>query len=149
MQGVWSRQGDQGAMLWAACICYFGCLRAGEALAPEGGRFDPGAHLTFQDVVVDSLEKPREIRVRIKESKTDRVRHDATVKMGWTGTEVCLVKAILTYMLKRKDGPGPSFKMDGCRPLTQGEFNKEVPALPHLWSVYIPYILGSSTSLGP
>ena len=83
MQGVWSRQGDRGAMLWAAaCIRYFRCLRVGEALAPEGGRFDLGAHLTFQDVVVDSLEKPREIQVRIKESKTDRVRHGATVKMG-------------------------------------------------------------------
>ena len=127
MHGVWSRQGDRGAMLWAAaCICYFGCLRPGEALAPEGGRFDPGAHLTFPDVVVDSLEKPREIRVRIKESKTDRVRQGATVEMGWTGTEVCPVKAILTYMLKRKNGPGPFFQMDGCRPLTQGEFNKKV-----------------------
>ena len=150
MQGVWSRQGDRGAMLWAAaCIYYFECLRAGEALAPEGGQFDLGAHLTFQDVVVDSLEKPREIRVRIKESKTNRVRNGATVKMGWIGIEVYPIKAILTYMLKRKDGPGHFFKMDGCRPLTQGEFNKEVPALPHLWSVYIPYIPGSSTGLGP
>ena len=82
--------------------------------------------MTFQDMVVDSLEKPCEIRVRIKESKTNRVRHDATVKMGWTGTEVCPIKAILTYMLKRKDRPGPFFQMDRCRPLTQGEFNKEV-----------------------
>ena len=50
--------------------------------------------------------------MRIKESKTNRMRHGATVKMGWTGTEVCPVKATLTYMLKRKDGPGPLFKMD-------------------------------------
>jgi len=29
-------------------------------------------------------------------------------------------------MLKQKDGLDPSFHMDGCRPLAQGEFNKEV-----------------------
>jgi len=64
-------------------------------LAPEGGRFDQGAHLTFQDVVADSFEKLREILVQIIKSKTDRKRPGATVKMGWTGMEVCPVKAIL------------------------------------------------------
>ncbi len=46
MKAVWEQGGDRGTMLWAAaCLCFFGCLRAGEALAPESGSFDPKAHL--------------------------------------------------------------------------------------------------------
>ncbi len=75
LQEVWRVQGSRGFMLWeAACMFFFRSLRAGEALAPEGGEFDPKAHLTFDDIEVDSLEKPRVVRVRIKESKTDRLR---------------------------------------------------------------------------
>jgi len=69
--------------VWAAaCQCYFKGLRAGEALALKGGQFDSWAYSTLQDVVADSLEKPCEIRVRIKEFKTDQKRHGATVKMS-------------------------------------------------------------------
>ena len=47
-------------MLAVACTCY---LRA---------EFNAEAHLTYEDVRVESLEKPRLVRVRVKESMTDR-----------------------------------------------------------------------------
>ncbi len=64
---------------------FFGCLRAGEVLAPEGVDFHPKAHLSFDNVLVDSLERPQVIRVRIKEPKMDRIRKGATVILCWTG----------------------------------------------------------------
>ena len=52
MQETWAKEDYKGAMLWATtCMCFFGCLRAREALAPDKGGFDPGANLTFEDVV--------------------------------------------------------------------------------------------------
>ena len=54
-------------LLAATCMCFFGCLRAGEALAPEGVEFDAKPHLTFDDVEEDSLEKSGLVRVRMKE----------------------------------------------------------------------------------
>ncbi len=99
LRKTWGRQGDRGVVLWAAvCACYFGCLRAGEALAPDDGKFDKAAHLTFKDVTVDVLENPQMVTLHIKESKTDRLRKGAKVTLGRTGQELCPVKALLRYL---------------------------------------------------
>ncbi len=129
LQRTWSSKGEKGTMLWAAaCMCFFGCLRAGEALAPDEGEFDPKAHLSFEDVTVDSLKNPEVVWVRIKESKTDRLRKGATVSLGRSGTQLCPVKAILEYIVQRKKGPGPFFRGTSDRGLTRKRFVEEVKA---------------------
>ncbi len=56
MRATWKEDGEKGSMLWAAaCLCFFGCLRAGEALAPEKGSFDPKAHLSWEDVELQNF----------------------------------------------------------------------------------------------
>ena len=46
-----------GIMLWtAACLCYFGCFRAGEITAPASGSFDRMAHLTRHDITVHNAK---------------------------------------------------------------------------------------------
>ncbi len=107
-------------------MCFFGCLRAGEALAPDAGGFDSNAHLTFDDVRVDDLEKSRVVLVRIKESKTDRLRRGATVSLGWTGEGICPVKAVLHFIVQRKSGPGSFFRDEAGKALTRREFVSEV-----------------------
>lgn len=73
MKTAWEEMGDKGTLLWAAaCMCFFGCLRAGEALAPEKGAFDEKAHLGWEDVELENAKSPSTIRVRIKESKTNK-----------------------------------------------------------------------------
>ena len=127
LRKTWGRQGDRGVVLWAAaCACYFGCLRAGEALAPDDGKFDEAAHLTFKDVTVDVLEKPQIVTLRIKESKTDRLRKGAKVTLGRTGQEICPVKALLRYLVQRKGGVGPFFRLGEGKPLTRRAFVREV-----------------------
>ena len=121
LKGSWQKNpGFDSTMLWAAvCICYFRCCRAGEILALERGPFIPGVHLTFRDVVVDDLDKPRRIKVRIKASKTDPFRKGVDVHLGWTGQSLCPVSALLAYMVRKKEGQGPLFRFVDGRPLTR------------------------------
>ncbi len=127
MQVAWEKAGDKGVMLWAAaCLCFFGCLRAGEALAPEKGEFDPKAHLGWDNVELEDIKSPSKIRVRIKESKTDRLRKGAFVTLGRGEGRICPVKALLNFMVIRKAGPGPFFVDARNRGLTRKVFVEEV-----------------------
>ena len=78
-----------------------------------------------EDVRVDSLEKPRLVQVRVKESKTDRLRRGAIVALGWTGTDLCPVRAVLAFMVQRKAGPGPFFQDKDGEALTRAASGEE------------------------
>ena len=49
------------------------------------------------------MERPCVIRVWIKESKTDRIRKEATVTLCWTGGCMCPVKVALAFMVVVRD----------------------------------------------
>jgi len=52
-----SLDGDKGIMLWAAvCMCFFGCLRAGEALAPDERVFNENIHMGWKDVELENSQ---------------------------------------------------------------------------------------------
>ena len=90
-------------MLWAAsCLCFFGFLRMGEAVVPSNSSYDPEVHLSAGDVKVDNRENPSFVEVRIKASKTDVFRKGVTIYLGVTGVNICLVAAILSYMVQSK-----------------------------------------------
>ena len=113
-------------MLWAACtMCFFGFFRSGEITIPTAGSFDPGAHLTFNDVTVDSLQAPQLLRVRLKASKTDPFRVGVDVFIGKTDNDLSPVAAVLAYMV-RGNGPGPFFKFQDGSPLTRPRLVAEV-----------------------
>ena len=107
----------KGKMLWAASsLCFFGFFRSG---IPRVDAFDAGTHLMFQDMQVDSLRRPRVLRVWLKSSKTDPFRVGADVYIGHTQDELCPVAAVLSYMVARGAGPGPFFCYRDGRPLTR------------------------------
>ena len=56
-------------------------------------------------------------RVRIKASKTDPFREGTDVYFRQTGQLLCPVSAVLAYMVRRKEGPGPLFQFEDGRPL--------------------------------
>ena len=62
---------------------FFGFLRSGEFTAAEDGEVDPGQHLSFSDIAVDSLSTPKVLSVHIKQSKTDPFRLGVTIL--WAG----------------------------------------------------------------
>ena len=89
-------------ILWAAmCLCFYGFPRAGEAVAPTDGKFDPSQHLSYADVAVDNVRQPSYLAVKIKQSKTDRFRKGVQVIIGRTGGPLCPVTAILAYGAKK------------------------------------------------
>lgn len=90
-------------IVWAACgLCFFGFLRSGEVVAPSAKQYDPASHLCFEDIMVDSHSNPSSfIQVKIKASKTDPYRQGVTVYIGRTGGPLCLVTAVLAYMVAR------------------------------------------------
>ena len=70
-------------MLWAAaCLCFFGFLRSGEATCPSVRVYDPLRHLGFADVRVDSRATPSALQVTIKAPKTDPCRQGVTLLIG-------------------------------------------------------------------
>ena len=121
------RNGFDATMLWAAtCLCFFGCLRAGEVTAPERGKFYPKAHLTFDDMPVDRAEDPTRLSVRLKASKTDQFREGTVIHLGRTGQALCPVAAMLAYLVRRKEGEGPLFRFEDGRLLTRAWLVREV-----------------------
>ena len=90
------------------CVHFFsGFLRSGEATLPSASAYNPGAHLSIEDVQVDSRSAPSKVLVRIKASKTDPFRLGVTICLGRTGQELCPVEAILSYISRRGLAPGP------------------------------------------
>ncbi len=107
-------------MLWAAaCMGFFGFLRAGEFTVPSGASFDPADCLTFADVAVNSHTAPSLVRVHLKQSKTDPFRQGVDVFLGRTGRDLCPVSAILSFMVARGSTPGPLFVFQSGAPLTR------------------------------
>ena len=114
-------------MLWAAVtLCFFGFFKSREITVPAASAFDEGAHLTFRDVTVDSVEHPEVLRVRLKASKTDPFRVGINMSVGRTDKALCLVSAVLAYMVVRGPGPGLLFQFQDGRFLTQARLVMEV-----------------------
>ena len=122
IRSVWlkaPRQPDL-IMLWAAaCVGFFGFLRAAEFTVPTLQGYDPEVHLSLQDVAIDSHSSPSVVRLRIKQSKTDPLRQGVDIFLGATYTTICPVQAILLYLEVRSPAPGPLFMFQSGSPLTR------------------------------
>ena len=82
LRSVWATwpQRRDASMLWAAaCMCFFGFLRAGEVAIPSDSSFDPSVHMAQGDVQVDSVTCPQYLEVTIKTSKTDPFRRGVSI----------------------------------------------------------------------
>ena len=125
LRSVWATWPERrdASMLWAAaCMCFFGFLRAGEVVIPSDSSFDPSVHLAQGDVRVDSVVCPRYLEVSIKASKTDPFRRGVCIYLGVTYADLCPVAAILDYMVRRGQSPGPFFSFANGNSLTRDRF---------------------------
>ena len=131
LKAVWKKESNRrnAKMLWAAaCLCFFGFLRSGEAVAPSERSYDPKHHLCFEDICIDDPKFPAWIQVIIKASKTDPFRQGVTLHLGRTGADLCPVVAVLEYMVARGSKAGPLFMWQDGRYLTRTSFVKAVRA---------------------
>ena len=97
-------------------------MRSGELTIPSESSYDKSAHLSFEDVSVDSFQNPQVLRIRLKASKTDPFRLGVDIFVGRTGNELCPVTAVLLYIVRRGPNEGPFFKFESGVPLTWPKF---------------------------
>ena len=90
-------------------MCFFGSLRSGENTVLSERGYDEGAHLSFNDIAVDSIASSSTVRIRIKASKTDPFRIGMNIFLGRTGDSISPVAALLKFMTARGNGTGLLF----------------------------------------
>ena len=105
--------GHDEIMLWAACcLAFLGTLRAGELMVPSEAAFDDSVHLMRDD------HNPKDsavLRVCLKASEADPFRRGIFLFIGGTGSDVCPVAALSSYLLMRGQWGSPLFQFaDGC-----------------------------------
>ena len=147
LRGVWQGLPDQhvASILWAAaCMCFFGFLRAGEVVVPS----DSSVHLSHGDVRVDDPARPQFLEVRIKASKTDPFRKGVSVFLGLGAGPLSPVSAILNYMAKRGSALGPFFQFSNGYFLTRDRFVSAVRSARGLAAVDSSLYAGHSFRIG-
>ena len=113
-------------MLWAASLlCFFGFLRSGEATIPNSKAYDPSVHMSMSDLSVDNPLDPSTIQVLIKASKTDPFRLGIYIYIGRTGSILCPVTAMFSYLSIRGNSDGMLFQFHDHSPLTKAKFISE------------------------
>ena len=109
---AWESEGpshDQ-VMLWAATtLFFFGFMRSGEITVPADNAFDPGTHITFEDLSVDNTANPQFVKLRLKSSKTDPFRRGVDIVVGRTFNKLCPVAAIMAYLMSTKNPQASKF----------------------------------------
>ena len=119
LQAAWARappaQQFEATMLWAAaCMGYFGFMRAGEFTTSSSN--DPPAILA-SDVAVDSHTNPSMLRILLQRDKTDPFGKGVVICVGRTNAAMCPVAALLGYLAVRPAGEGPLFIFRVALPL--------------------------------
>ena len=111
-------------MIWAACcLAFFGFLRVSEFTVPGDNQFDESCHLSFNSISIDSRDNPNQLKVHIKQSKTDPFRRGVNIYLGATSDTICPVRGILPYLVLRGNHPGPLFIFKDGKGLTRHRFS--------------------------
>ena len=121
LRRAWSSHSPhyEAVMLWAACtLGFFAFLRAGEFIACENnGR----SVLMPGDVRVDSRENPSFLAITLRGSKTDPYGLGQVLYVGRTGSPICPVAAVLSFLAVRPPSAGPLFVHADSSPLTRAQ----------------------------
>ena len=114
-------------MLWAAATTtFFGFCRSGEITVECESKFDPKIHLSLADLAVDKALAPSVISIQSKRSKIDQVMKGVKLVIGKTSNDLCPVTALLSYLARRGNIPGPLFQWDNHTPLSKSKFVEHV-----------------------
>lgn len=104
----------------AFSLAFFGALRVGEVVLEQ--KRDGGSRgLLLQDVSMSQSD----LRVHIRNSKTDQVGRGAVIRLSATGEKgPCPVKDLKRYLSLRPAGEGPLFIHENGHPLVRHQFTK-------------------------
>ena len=109
-QALMSSNHPERTVIWAiACSAFFGFFRLGELLPSSARSFNLATSLCWGDVAVDSDLDPTMIQVHLRVAKCDQFGKGSDIILGRTSLTICPVSALLSYIEKRSDAPGPFF----------------------------------------
>ena len=92
-------------MVWATCcLAFFGFLRVSEFTVPNQECYDGSSHLSLKDILDDSRNNPRLIKVTFKQSKTDPFCKGVHLYLEATDLRICVVSSMLPYGCQRTLG---------------------------------------------
>ena len=84
-------------------------LRVSEFPVPGGNLYDESSHLSFNSISIDNR---KQLKLTIKQSKTDPFRRGINTYLGATSDIICLLRGILPYLVLRGNHPGPLFRVE-------------------------------------
>ena len=123
-------------------------MRAGEITVPSLSGYDPGVHMNFDDVTVDSVANPTSVSLQLKASKTDPFRKGVTIVLGRTHNVLCLVEALLAYLAVRGNVVGFLFQFYDGHLLTKSLFVIKVREVLSLAGFVPTHYVGHSFRIG-
>ena len=116
--------------VWAiASLAFFGFFRLGELLPQSQEQIHPSTCLSWGDVTFNRTTDPSMVKVHLKQSKCDQFGAGVDIIVGRTNGPLCPITAILTYIARRQDQPGPFFLDSNLRPVTKKWFIGKIRAL--------------------
>ena len=83
------------------------------------GDIDPASCLMPEDITVDCHDSPSMVCLHLKGSKTDPFQHGVDIYLGRTDADLCLITALLAFMVVRPARQGPLFIYNSGLPLTR------------------------------
>lgn len=117
-------------MFWASCtLAYFGFLRSAEFTVSSLSAFNPNCHLSVADVAVDVPLNPSCLQIFIKASKTDPFRKGCKILIGRGSPPLCAVQAVVSYLARRGNHPGPLFLLENGLPLARSFLTDRLRAI--------------------
>lgn len=135
--------------LWAiSCSAFFGFFRLGELLPDSRNAFNAAVDLAWGDVAVDNQDNPQMVRIHLKKSKCDQFGVGSDIILGRTGSSLCPVAAILSFIATRGDCPGPFFIDDNNRAFTKSQFVSEIRSILNIAGLPQHHYAGHSFRIG-
>lgn len=120
------------ALLWSVCtIAFNGCMRIHELLARKEGEYDPQVTLLRKDVVLKTDEATKEIQIKLKSPKEDRIGKGKIVDIYENKGTICPVRAFERYtrLSKHIERNLPIFRLENGSNLTGRRLNKTLKSL--------------------
>ena len=121
-----SRQPKSYLNIIACCLAFFGFLGVSEFTAPGDNLYDETSHLSFNSISIDNRDNPKQLKLTIKQSKTDPFRRGVNIYLGATSDIICPLRGILPYLVLRGSHPGPLFRFEDGKSLTRHCFSIEL-----------------------
>ena len=98
---------DRDMLTAALLMAFFGMLRISEYTVPASDLFDPSQHLSPNDITINWFRQSASIYLR--QSKSDPFRQGVTIRIAATGNDLCPLRALLMFLVRRGNRPGPLF----------------------------------------